>query len=219
MRLNVDLFLFLFLGLHSQSWSYGQSRAFWEIHHLCNSVSSYSLSWNVCSCILNFLFSYINWCFLFLRYDVELFQRIETLIGKKLPAFPTHEEEVMMLVERVSEAQRFARLVRESRPSNQPLASYWSIDRSQYEDVLRDSRTCWSREPTLQSFSSVSHWPHGSLFKEGKNVRKDLYVINWNALSVSPFQFLRLQKQLRLQPKNRTVLLLCLFDSCTEKKQ
>uniref|UniRef100_A0A8C4ZAS9 RNA helicase n=1 Tax=Gadus morhua TaxID=8049 RepID=A0A8C4ZAS9_GADMO len=44
------------------------------------------------------------------QYDVELFQRIETLIGKKLPAFPTQEEEVMMLVERVSEAQRFARL-------------------------------------------------------------------------------------------------------------
>lgn len=43
---------------------------------------------------------------------MELFQRIETLIGKKLPAFPTQEEEVMMLVERVSEAQRFARLVR-----------------------------------------------------------------------------------------------------------
>lgn len=46
-----------------------------------------------------------------LRYDVELFQRIESLIGKKLPAFPTQEDEVMMLVERVSEAQRFARLV------------------------------------------------------------------------------------------------------------
>uniref|UniRef100_A0A8C7YZJ3 Probable ATP-dependent RNA helicase DDX47 n=1 Tax=Oryzias sinensis TaxID=183150 RepID=A0A8C7YZJ3_9TELE len=44
------------------------------------------------------------------QYDVELFQRIEGLIGKKLPAFPTQEEEVMMLVERVSEAQRFARV-------------------------------------------------------------------------------------------------------------
>ncbi|KAM6913267.1 putative ATP-dependent RNA helicase DDX47 [Lycodopsis pacificus] len=44
------------------------------------------------------------------QYDVELFQRIESLIGKKLPAFPTQEDEVMMLVERVSEAQRFARL-------------------------------------------------------------------------------------------------------------
>ncbi|XP_060705269.1 probable ATP-dependent RNA helicase DDX47 [Hemiscyllium ocellatum] len=44
------------------------------------------------------------------QYDVELFQRIEHLIGKKLPAFPTEEEEVMLLVERVSEAQRFARM-------------------------------------------------------------------------------------------------------------
>lgn len=46
-----------------------------------------------------------------LRYDVELFQRIEHLIGKKLPAFPMQEEEVMMLTERVAEAQRFARMV------------------------------------------------------------------------------------------------------------
>ncbi|XP_059496726.1 probable ATP-dependent RNA helicase DDX47 [Stegostoma tigrinum] len=44
------------------------------------------------------------------QYDVELFQRIEHLIGKKLPAFPTQEEEVMLLVERVTEAQRFARM-------------------------------------------------------------------------------------------------------------
>ncbi|XP_029446328.1 probable ATP-dependent RNA helicase DDX47 [Rhinatrema bivittatum] len=44
------------------------------------------------------------------QYDVELFQRIEHLIGKKLPEFPTQEEEVMMLNERVAEAQRFARV-------------------------------------------------------------------------------------------------------------
>ncbi|XP_006888482.1 PREDICTED: probable ATP-dependent RNA helicase DDX47 isoform X2 [Elephantulus edwardii] len=44
------------------------------------------------------------------QYDVELFQRIEHLIGKKLPVFPTQDEEVMMLTERVTEAQRFARM-------------------------------------------------------------------------------------------------------------
>lgn len=49
--------------------------------------------------------------FSFLRYDVELFQRIEHLIGKKLPVFPTQDDEVMMLTERVTEAQRFARMV------------------------------------------------------------------------------------------------------------
>ena len=45
------------------------------------------------------------------RYDVELYQRIEQLIGKKLPLHPTIEEEVMLLVERVTEAQRHAKIV------------------------------------------------------------------------------------------------------------
>ena len=47
----------------------------------------------------------------FFRYDVELYQRIEQLIGKKLPAHPMVEEEVMLLVERVTEAQRHAKMV------------------------------------------------------------------------------------------------------------
>ncbi|XP_065066230.1 probable ATP-dependent RNA helicase DDX47 [Rhopilema esculentum] len=44
------------------------------------------------------------------QYDVELYQRIEQLIEKKLPLYPTVEEEVMLLVERVTEAQRFAKM-------------------------------------------------------------------------------------------------------------
>ena len=44
------------------------------------------------------------------QYDVELYQRIEFLIGKKLPEFPTVQEEVLLLMERVSEAQRIAKL-------------------------------------------------------------------------------------------------------------
>ena len=48
---------------------------------------------------------------------MELFQRIEHLIGKKLPLYKTEEEEVMMLMERVTEAQRYARMVRSSRSS------------------------------------------------------------------------------------------------------
>lgn len=45
------------------------------------------------------------------RYDVELFQRIEHLLEKKLPLYETVEEEVMLLSERVAEAQRYAKLV------------------------------------------------------------------------------------------------------------
>merc|ERR1711874_143455 len=44
------------------------------------------------------------------QYDVELYQRIEHLIGKKLPLYQTEEQEVMTLVERVAESQRFAKM-------------------------------------------------------------------------------------------------------------
>merc|ERR1719184_301538 len=44
------------------------------------------------------------------QYDVELYQRIEQLIDKKLPLHPMVEEEVMLLVERVTEAQRYAKM-------------------------------------------------------------------------------------------------------------
>merc|ERR1712025_886240 len=43
------------------------------------------------------------------QYDVELYQRIEQLLGKKLPLYPSTEEEVMLLGERVAEALRLAK--------------------------------------------------------------------------------------------------------------
>jgi len=43
------------------------------------------------------------------QYDIELYQRIEFLIGKQLTQYITHEDEVMLLQERVSEADRQAR--------------------------------------------------------------------------------------------------------------
>jgi ATP-dependent RNA helicase DDX47/RRP3 len=42
------------------------------------------------------------------QYDVELLQRIEKVIEKKLELFPTSREEVMLLKERVDEAGRLA---------------------------------------------------------------------------------------------------------------
>ena len=44
------------------------------------------------------------------QYDVELFQRIEFLIGKKLPVYKTQDDEVMVLQERVAEAQRLSKM-------------------------------------------------------------------------------------------------------------
>ena len=61
----------------------------------------------------NYITNYICLQFLCSRYDVELYQRIEKLIGKKLPRHPMVDEEVMLLVERVTEAQRYAKIVSE----------------------------------------------------------------------------------------------------------
>uniref|UniRef100_A0A7S3GTT3 Uncharacterized protein n=1 Tax=Spumella elongata TaxID=89044 RepID=A0A7S3GTT3_9STRA len=47
------------------------------------------------------------------QYDVEAYQRLEALIGQKLPEFPADESTVLILLERVNEAQRLA--VRELR--------------------------------------------------------------------------------------------------------
>ncbi|CAF1280916.1 unnamed protein product [Rotaria sp. Silwood1] len=44
------------------------------------------------------------------QYDIELYQRIEYLIGKQLTQYITHEDEVMLLLERVNEADRQARI-------------------------------------------------------------------------------------------------------------
>jgi ATP-dependent RNA helicase DDX47/RRP3 len=47
------------------------------------------------------------------QYNLEYFQRIEKYIGKKMPEFEHDEDVVTVLVDRVTEAQRSAAIVRE----------------------------------------------------------------------------------------------------------
>ncbi|XP_042495652.1 DEAD-box ATP-dependent RNA helicase 10-like [Macadamia integrifolia] len=44
------------------------------------------------------------------QYELEWYLQIEKLIGKKLPEFPAEEEEVLLLLERVSEAKRISQV-------------------------------------------------------------------------------------------------------------
>ncbi|KAG6035477.1 ribosomal RNA processing protein [Claviceps citrina] len=44
------------------------------------------------------------------QYDIEIYQRIEAALGKKLPVYPTDKDEVMAFQARVEEAQRHARV-------------------------------------------------------------------------------------------------------------
>jgi ATP-dependent RNA helicase DDX47/RRP3 len=52
------------------------------------------------------------------QYDVELYQRIEHLLGKQLPLFKCAEDEVKALEERIREAQRTAKIVSTRDPEN-----------------------------------------------------------------------------------------------------
>ena len=56
------------------------------------------------------------------QYDVEAYQRLEDMLKQKLPAYETQEETVLVLLERVSEAQRLAakelREMQEQDPKN-----------------------------------------------------------------------------------------------------
>ena len=42
------------------------------------------------------------------QYDVEAYQRIERLLGKKLDEYPQREDEVRIILDRVAEASRIA---------------------------------------------------------------------------------------------------------------
>jgi ATP-dependent RNA helicase DDX47/RRP3 len=47
------------------------------------------------------------------QYDVEIYQKVENSLGKKLDPMEVNHEEVMELVERVSEAGRIAANVKD----------------------------------------------------------------------------------------------------------
>jgi ATP-dependent RNA helicase DDX47/RRP3 len=53
--------------------------------------------------------SFFNFSHPIFNFKVS-FKRIEQLIGKKLPVYPTEESEVMQFSDRVAEAQRFAKM-------------------------------------------------------------------------------------------------------------
>lgn len=44
------------------------------------------------------------------QYDVELYQKVERMLGQKLPSFPCEEDAALAILERVSEAARIASL-------------------------------------------------------------------------------------------------------------
>ena len=62
------------------------------------------------SSLVCIIYDYFNtpYTYSYVRYDVEAYQRLEALIEQKLPQYPCEEETVLVLLERVGEAQRLA---------------------------------------------------------------------------------------------------------------
>lgn len=75
------------------------------------------------------------------QYDVELYQRIEHLLGKQLPKFEYEEDEVMALQERVGEAQRTAKLelkdIEDKRGSKTRIKSFDDDDTEQFSGARK----------------------------------------------------------------------------------
>jgi ATP-dependent RNA helicase DDX47/RRP3 len=70
------------------------------------------------------------------QYDVELFQKIEHLINKKLDEVPTEEDAVLLLLERVSEAQRIATMQVRSQTPKELVAHLVPEDGSSWRSRL-----------------------------------------------------------------------------------
>ena len=65
------------------------------------------------------------------QYDVELFQKIEALTGHKMEEYPAEQEAVLLLLERVGEAQRISTM-QVSRPCSKLLRALqltWMLQR------------------------------------------------------------------------------------------
>lgn len=75
------------------------------------------------------------------QYDVELYQRIEQLIEKKLPLYPTVEDEVLLLMERVSEAQRYAKMEQREMQENKKRKRPVEEDSVNQEITLPSKKT------------------------------------------------------------------------------
>ncbi len=58
------------------------------------------------------------------QYDVELFQKIEALTGHKMEEYPAEQEAVLLLLERVGEAQRISTMQVPAPPIS---SSYWPL--------------------------------------------------------------------------------------------
>ncbi len=83
------------------------------------------------------------------RYDVENYQRIEKLIDKKLDAYTCDESMVLVLLERVTEAQRIAQ--QQLKEEEKKGKKKGREERRRNEWTVDERREEWMKEKRLRN--------------------------------------------------------------------
>jgi len=92
------------------------------------------------------------------QYDVELMQRVEAVIGKKLELWPTDEEEVTLLRERVDEASRLAaNELKDQSKGGSGKRRRWDGG-SAADEMDRDDDTVEAGMPSKKEETTVNLW-------------------------------------------------------------
>lgn len=99
------------------------------------------------------------------QYDVEVYQRIEHLIGKKLPLYETVENDVMLLVDRVNEALEVAKQEQKELEQKKKNRKRHKSDDS--DDDLEDGGESKFRKK-IKKVSRIRVHNKGAMFKKKK---------------------------------------------------
>lgn len=108
------------------------------------------------------------------QYDVEMYQKIEFQLGKKLPLYETVEQEVMVLLERVVEAERLARIEQNEMEEKSSKRRRASDDDDDDEDGDQtDKRTVRKFKKKLKKAHKVQKFhKKGGSFKKHSRSKK-----------------------------------------------
>lgn len=105
------------------------------------------------------------------QYDVEMYQKIEHLINKKLPLYETVEQEVMVLLERVVEAERLARIEQKEMDDKSSKRKRDSDDDDDEDADKQDGRSVKKFKKKFKKEKKVTKFHKKPSFKKRNNKR------------------------------------------------
>lgn len=109
------------------------------------------------------------------QYDVENYQKIEHQLGKKLDNYPTVEQEVMILLERVNEADRLARIEQremEDKSNKHKHRGDSDDDDDEPDEDRHDKKSVRKFKKKLKKVKKIEKFHKKAIFKGGSKNKK-----------------------------------------------